>query len=329
MRTEQRTIVPFKGAAAADALLDLIVFEMSVEGSVARPAEEVERLHPTHLAALALKARFNFNDDAVGFLSTETGIAASNMLIVLVATGRVARRSSILAKWELSQMDSMPETLEILPSSIGMAALGDAGGFEVTALLRLRSGLKRKALQAHIAGTVLGRRSVAFRLPQDNPGLSPMALTREKREELGLPENSMTFVQCADLLDADDLTSRVSVYVDETILTELVVDNPATRQLQASLSIDVVIAMASQIHRELEDAGAVRGGFAEMADHNYSACANFLSRTCKSMQIAADSTNKENILDWARNSPALLRANLEHGWKVRDLTVRVIRGGES
>lgn len=329
MRTEQRTIVPFRGASAADALLDLIVFEMSFNGSAPTPAEEVERLHSEHLSALALTAKFGFSEDAVDRLAAETGIARSNMLLVLVATGNVARRSSILAKWELDKDVSDLGAHVIRPSSVGMAALGDAGGFTVTALIRLRSGLERKSLRAHVAGTVLSRRSVTFRLPQDNPGLSPIALTKELREDLGIPEHSMTFVRCDSLLENDDLTSRVSVYVDETILSELTVDTPATRQLQASLSIDIVIAMASQIHRELEEVGAVRGAFAELAKQNYSASSNFLERTCKSMRVPVDTAHKENILDWARNDPASLRAHLEHGWKVRDLTVRVMRGGEA
>jgi hypothetical protein len=44
---------------------------------------------------------------------------------------------------------------------------------------------------------------------------------------------------------------------------------------------------------------------------------------------AARMRQKEEILDWARNDPARLRAHLEHGWKVRDLTVRVMRGGDA
>ena len=110
MRTEQRTIVPFRGASAADALLDLIVFEMSIDGSAPKPAEEVERLHPEHLAALALTAKFGFEEDAVDRLAAETGITRSNMLLVLVATGNVARRSSILAKCRCSKSLRFPET---------------------------------------------------------------------------------------------------------------------------------------------------------------------------------------------------------------------------
>ena len=138
----------------------------------------------------------------------------------------------------------------------------------------------------------------------------------------------MTFVQCDSLLESDDLTERVSVYVDESILSELTVDTPATRQLQAGLSIDIVIAMASQIHRELEEAGTTRGEFATTVQEAYASCSAFLDRTCKSMRSPLDLKHKDDILDWARNDPARLRAHLEHGWKVRDLTVRVMRGGE-
>lgn len=329
MRTEQRTIVPFKGASAAAALLDEIVFDMSIAGSAPTPAEEVERVHPEHLVELSLTAKFGFGEEAVERLATESGIARSNLLLVLVATGNVARRSSILAKWELDKDISKIESHPILPSEIGKASLGDAAGFSVTALIRLRSGLERMPLRAHVAGTVLGRRSVTFRLPQDNPGLSPIPLTRERREELGIPERAMTFVQCDSLLESDDLTERVSVYVDETILSELTVDTPATRQLQAGLSIDIVIAMASQIHRELEEAGTTRGEFAATVQESYASCSAFLARTCKSMQVPTDLKRKEEILDWARNDPARLRAHLEHGWKVRDLAVRVMRGGEA
>ena len=328
MRTEQRTIVPFKGSSAADALLDLIVFEMSIDGSSAKPAEEVERLHPDHLATLRLTARLPFTEEAIERLAAEADIDRGDMLLMLVATGNVARRSAVLAKWTLNEDASTFVPYAILPSPAANPALGDAGGFTVTMLIRLRSGLERIPLRAHVAGTVLARRSVTFRLPQDNPGLSPIALTKEKREELGLPEQCMTFVQSDSLLEADDLTTRVSVYVDETILSELVIDTPATRQLQASLSIDIVIAMASQIHKELEETGAVPGSFAETATQNYASCSNFLARTCKSMRVPSDNLNKENILDWARNDPARLRAHLEHGWKVRDLTVKVMRGGE-
>jgi len=329
VRTEQRTIVPFKGAAAASALLDEIVFDMSIAGSAPTPAEEVERVHPEHLVELSLTAKFGFGEEAVERLATESGIARSNLLLVLVATGNVARRSSILAKWELDKDVWKTESHPILPSEIGKASLGDAAGFSVTALIRLRSGLERMPLRAHVAGTVLGRRSVTFRLPQDNPGLSPIPLTRERREELGIPERAMTFVQCDSLLESDDLTERVSVYVDETILSELTVDTPATRQLQAGLSIDIVIAMASQIHRELEEAGTTRGEFAATVQESYASCSAFLARTCKSMQVPTDLKRKEEILDWARNDPARLRAHLEHGWKVRDLAVRVMRGGEA
>lgn len=328
MRTEQRTIVPFKGASAAEAILDLIDFEMSIAGSAPKPAEEVERVHPEHLASLALVARFKFDDEAIERLATESGIARNNLLLVFVATGNVARRSSILAKWELDKDLTTIERHTITPSDIGKAALSDAAGFSVTALIRVRSGIERRPLRAHVAGTVLGRRSVTFRLPQDNPGLSPIPLTKERREEMGLPEHCMTFVQCDSLLESDDLTERVSVYVDETILSELTVDTPATRQLQAGLSIDIVIAMASQIHRELEEAGTTRGEFAATVQESYASCSAFLDRTCKSMRSPIDIKHKEDILDWARNDPARLRAHLEHGWKVRDLTVRVMRGGE-
>lgn len=327
MRTEQRTIVPFKGASAAEALLDSITFDMSIDGSAPTPAEEVERIHPAHLPSLSLAARFAFSESDLDHLAEETGIARSNMLLVLVATGNVARRSGILAKWELDKDLSEPINHVIKPSSSGMAAIGDASGFAVTALIRLRSGLERVPLRANVAGTVLARRSVSFRLPQDNPGLSPIPLTVERRAELGLPEHCMTFVQCDSLLEADDLTSRVSVYVDEAILSELTVETPITRQIQAGLSIDVVIAMASQIHRELEESGATRGSFAETAAKSYTACGTFLARTCKAMGVDDDFSHKEEILDWARNNPALLRANLEHGWGIRDLTKRMMREG--
>jgi hypothetical protein len=329
VRTEQRTIVPFKGASAAESLLDSITFEMSIAGSAPKAAEEVERVHPAHLATLSLTARFGFADELIDRLAVESGIARSNMLLVFVATGNVARRSSILAKWELHNDLSKIGTHAIRPSEVGNAALSDAAGFSVTALVRLRSGLERKPLRAHVAGTVLGRRTVTFRLPQDNPGLSPIPLTKERRDELGLPEDCMTFVNCDSLLESDSLTDRVSVYIDETILSELTVDTPATRQLQAGLSIDIVIAMASQIHRELEEAGTTRGEYAETVQQTYASCSAFLERTCKSMRLPVEAKYKEDILDWARNDPARLRAHLEHGWKVRDLTVRVMRGGEA
>lgn len=337
MRSEQRTIVPFRGATEADAILDAITFEMSIAGSAPTAAEEVERVHPEHLPSLSLAARFDFDETAIDRLVEKSGVARSNLMLVMVATGNVTRRSSILAKWNLSENVSAVGVHPIKPSEIGGAALGDAAGFSVTALIRLRKGQPREPLKAHVAGTVLGRRSVTFRLPQDNPGLSPIPLTKERREELGLPEHCMTFVHCDSLLEADDLIERVSVYVDETILAELTMDTPATRQLQASLSIEIVIAMAGQIHRELEEAGTARGEYAATVQQSYASCRAFLDRTRKSMRSLAEADDsesarmrqKEEILDWARNDPARLRAHLEHGWKVRDLTVRVMRGGEA
>jgi hypothetical protein len=309
-RSESALIRPFINLHHADAPLEnvrLLVGDAEHEpGAVVLPEEE---LAGARLAVMLPEP------DNIRAAVEKTPVPVVDCGLVVLATGRTHRATHVILQHYLRIADYDSELL--LDRSKADLVLNDRAGFTLTVAVVLLNGLVPEPLRPHMAGTWLARRDFRVSVEQSETSFSPEELTQAIREHHGLPEGSLRYVHVEGVLDEEELSDAVRVYVDADVLS-LLLANPtdsSALQMQIELAIHATEMVAIAISRELSEGGEPTPEALEV----YPAALRFfqnLARTLKTDLAAALALADE---------PSRLRAHLEAAFDARKASVVALK----
>jgi DNA-binding PucR family transcriptional regulator len=123
-----------------------------------------------------------------------------------------------------------------------------------------------------------------------------------------------------NLLQADDLSEVVTVYLDSEILNLLLIDesDEVSKQMQASLVIQTIETVVHGISQSLRDDGQ---SISELSDEV--GAFRFMAQLSSNLKVSM-----EEIIQFSLSNPAILRAKLESQFKIRTLNEQLLKGGQ-
>jgi hypothetical protein len=180
---------------------------------------------PTQVAKLGLS--LNFEADRV---ELENGFAAAKLvktdvnLVIRIRdrnTG-VLRDSEIIDRVAYTDFGSKFVISEREAVRKSYIAENQFTGFKLEVFLVLGKTKDYNPLAPWLKGTILGSAYFEFSSVPQFDSIQPIELTKEIREDLGLPKSTWAYVDFANsFLEADELEGCLSFFVDKDILTKI------------------------------------------------------------------------------------------------------------
>lgn len=256
MSSERRVVRPFIGLEPFQKAMDAVrarigEFDLEPGGRVTVPSNSF-RHDP--LVVLLTREGVDSQDlrDELIRATEAIDLDSSAVELVVVASTRRLKLSQLVHRSPLSDPDSVPASV-ILTRATVQALQTPFGGCDVEVALILATAIDGKPLRPRRLGTWLGRATFHVRTDLGGLGFTPRALTDEIRKELGLPLDTVRYVEIQPELVVEPATAdeSVTLYVDERVLSSLN-QNPNTpwaRSMQRQLFLDVVAAIVRDVSR--------------------------------------------------------------------------------
>lgn len=311
IRSETTLVRPYAKIDAADAPLDCVrVLVNGAEhapGAIVLPSEEI--------TGSKISIRLPTSKELLDAVDS-TVVPTIDCGLVVLASGKSHRASRVIVQSYL-KTDDWPQLLE-LPRQPDDIVLNDRFGFTLTVAVVLLHDLTAEPLRPHMAGTWLARREFTISPEREDTSFSPEALTEEIRAHHQLPAGVLQYVEVGYWQDADLLSDEVRVYMDPEVLS-LLLANPSdgsSVQMQIELAVLATEVVAVTIARELSTSGAAT----ESLLGPYAAAARFFANVARTTDLSVD-----DVLHFAANEPARLRAHLEASFGANAATVRALK----
>lgn len=333
MSSEKRLLRPYVGLDAFQDILD--EFRLVVGGLKADALQPRLSLPATsflHDPTVLLLA--GSQDAAEEALRRATGAAEeleippSDVELVVLASTPYLRLVDIVHRCPLDDLEALPQKITMVGDDEGVRALrAPIGGCDIEAFFVLRRSQPAKPLRPRRKGTWLGRIRFTLRTEMGELGFTPRFLTAAIREEHGLPDDAIRFVDVnVDALMEGDIHEAVELYVDEELLTQLnqSTNTPGARAFQRQLFLDAIGAMVRAARMtpfadvelvELE--GTVLGRLVDAA-----------ARGPAGESDAQRVARREHALVLLKEEPEVFISRLEAAARPRDDLRTVIAGGE-
>lgn len=247
-RSESALVRPFSGIDEADVPLDAV--RLTVGSVEYEPGAVV--LSEDDLASSSFKLTLPDPDELLKGVQNSV-VPDVDCGFVVVATGRTHRTSHVLQQTYAHKGGYDAEL--VLNRADAELIFNDRAGFSLTLAVVLMHDLTPEPLRPHMAGTWLARRDFRVSLEEEETAFSPEPLTPELLDFYKLPAGTLRYVHVEGVLDGDDLSEAVFVYVDSEVLN-LLLDSPTDAsvvQMQIELAIQVTEAVAQAISRELRE----------------------------------------------------------------------------
>lgn len=304
VRTESRSVRPFRGVDDVQALVSQAKLLVS-EDAPLLASGSVHQIEPLDFQNLDLRIRLPFSgDELVAAVSRAVPDVAAVKLVV-VTRASLLRRSHISAALPISS--SLPDLIQVTQSEPELVYRDQTGTDVLLAAVLMRE-LPRAPLVPHLPGTWLGLSRWRIR-PLRDFGFRIRELTDEKRDEVGLPKGSMTFVSVSgDIVGAGDesIADHVTQYVDAALLSRLrTTSSSTTAYLQAALVGDLLLQLAIQLPLLVKEHAGESLLTSETLQH-YPSAMDLFSRIA-----IASGTSVELLLYFAQEEPTRLRPILE------------------
>ncbi len=315
VRSEKYVIRPFVDLDAAEELFHNVRLCLDAQEHEAGPVV----LDQHTLSSADLVLRLPSPAEIVEAVE-RTPVAPIDCGLVVVAASNSNRRSCVVFR-DYARYLTFGQELEI-DREIDPLVFKDRGGFVITVALVLLHELQSEPLRPHLVGTWLARRE--FRLIPERAefSFSPEPLTGDIRRQFGLPDRAPSYVRIDEdhLLTADELSSAVSVYLDDDILRLLQQsqNDALSIHIQSELAVTTMGAVAraavGAVSREVDGPAAPT----DVAD--YPAVEHFLTRLAKRLERETLSSLLSLIDD-----PDALEAHLRAAFDIRRFTLAALK----
>jgi hypothetical protein len=287
-----KVVRPFKGLEAIAAALGGAGFrlrengELITDDSIVVPVEDA--------GTIRLEAVHNLDRLALIDNLEQLGVAPNEVEVVLIATIGALKRSEVVHRIVLADLDDLSIDLtEATRSYVGVH-----GGFQIVFALTLKHDLPPKPLMPSGLGQWLSRKVVTIKPEQPNYEFKILPLTAEVRDRLKLPAGTTHFIETRGSINDPDtaLSEAVVVYFEEAIYNAFgrSASGAASTALQKSFLADIAAGMIIQEMTD-EDPSVAPG----------SALDQFFADLSKT-------TKKDRTLleTWARSDHAMFKAHV-------------------
>lgn len=310
-RSESALVRPFAGIGDADTPLDVVRFLVNADEHQAGAVV----LSDDVLATAKFAVRLPTADDVRAAVQ-KTVVPHVDCGLIVMATARSHRVSKVLLHEHLRTAD-WPTQITFTRSDTDLI-FNDRAGFTLTVAVVLLNDLSPKPLRPNMAGTWLARREFKVSPEVDETSFSPEPLTDEIREHLGLPKGVLRFVEVDGVLDEENLSDAVRVYVDEEVLNLLQANqtDSAAIQLQIELAVQATETVAVAIAKDLAHGAVPTVDSLETSP----AAKRFYENLARTL-----GTTLADILELATNQAPALRAFLEAAFDMRAATSTALK----
>lgn len=322
--TSSIEIRPFSGFDAIGGALDQCV--LIVDGDSESRERRVEAGRNALASAKTLRISLT-----PGFLELAKGVDRTLESVALQAYVfmKTTRRTFALVRpVPLANIDG---------ESVEVEVPGDANGQDLIVELSLLGEIGSDATGIKPPKHALVARSVTSFVNEREPNTFPRkALNAEARDYLNsigcaVMPGTMHFVEFKQELLGEGFAESLTIWIDEKIGPQLEEksDSEAAMSVNKSIAIDVAISIGNQAWDEASAGGTskdtARGRFAEGLD-----CTNWLAQKHREAfggRLSKDSSARQRAADFAEacsSRPELVRARLQHAWKVLSTTERLL-----
>lgn len=320
VRTETRVIRPFLGLERAEELATRSELKIGNSkfgcGSVILPNHRIKERGFVFLPNLKKQDLL----DACKAAS----VTPQNVSYVVFASSKMHRVSISIYEYPLDSKRELETELhldDLAESELSRLVFLDSTGFDLYAVLILVNTEKEKALKPSQVGTWLCKSQFSIKPEVDVSSFAPEPLSDAVKEQFGLPKDCFSYVYLAEnLLQSEDLSEVVTVYLDPEVLNLLLIDetDDVSKQIQTSLVIQTVETVVQGIVRFMEEDGLA------LSDLDLSSgVLRFLEQLSANMRIST-----EDLIDISTGNFSLLRARLESYFKYRSINEQLLKGGQ-
>jgi hypothetical protein len=257
MSKETRTIRPFVGLDELGGLLDQAALRFGRERCGADETLAID-LTPHEFLLTPVSLEWAVDEEAFSQLNERFSRATSaarlqleSLSFVVVATSGFLKIADVLLHHPAADLEQLPRVTALTDPPRCRALSAPFSGFAVTLYLLLTETLAPEPLRPHLKGSWLARTTFTVETSLAAAILPPTPLTKEKREELGLPARVVRYLDFGehDLLASYRDQERPTFYIDDGLLAELNAKRtaPQTHLLQSpsrSPSPDVTYELA-------------------------------------------------------------------------------------
>lgn len=331
MSSEKRLVRPYEGVNAFQQILSAA--HVMVGGRRAEAEQRVtipsnSFLHDPVVIVLAdddedLEKKRRTALDA----AQSIGLEGSDVEFLVLASTPYLRLLDIAHRARLDQPGALARTITLQGSDDGVRALRTpAGGCDIELVFCLASEQPRRPLRPHRLGTWLGRTRFRLRTDLGELGFTPRPLTRAKRTELGLPEETIRYVEVEpSALLQEDVGSAVELYVDDELLSHLSLSPGTTgaRSVQRQLFLDVVAAIVRAAQR-LDDLDDIQ--LADIEDTVLHRIVDLAALHSPGETTSEAKERREKALALLKNDPEMFVARIESTASPRKDLIAVVKG---
>jgi hypothetical protein len=263
MSTERPIVRPFTGLEKFEELAASLHLDVrDVTNTVTRLEPSTTARYANHeVAGLGLALHLGWDADEIAAAAEAARISTDSIGCLLIAEDSFLKERVVLESWAVTDV---PPSWVIAERGGGRcpALSNPFGGFDLEVVIVLQEELtERLVFRPHRKGTVLAAAHFAVRSSGNGSGLDPVPLDEDTRRSQGLPPGTVLFVEAnGELWDAEDMSTVVTVYVNEALLGSLATSRGPERALVSrQLAIDTWSQIVMLLSREAADHGEWNG----------------------------------------------------------------------
>jgi hypothetical protein len=319
-RTETRIVRPFIGLELAEELTLRSI--LKIGNSPYSPGTIMLPAHKLKERGFILQTNFDSTDLMTACKSA--GIKPKDVIYQVFASSRMLRVSTLIYEYSIESDKDISAEINIddeSSSEFDRLVFLDSTGFDLHCVITLTKSSDAKALTPRRVGTWISKCTFSVKPEIDMSSFAPEPLSDLIKSQFHLPKDAYSFVYLADnLLQADDLSEVVTVYLDSEILNLLLIDesDEVSKQMQASLVIQTIETVVHGISQSLRDDGQ---SISELSDEV--GAFRFMAQLSSNLKVSM-----EEIIQFSLSNPAILRAKLESQFKIRTLNEQLLKGGQ-
>jgi len=320
VRTETRFVRPFVGLGQSEELIERAILKQGSSeytyGPVVLPGHKIREG--------SFQIVTNVKLEELKSACKAAKVPPDSTKYVVFANSRSLRKSTLIFEQSIADDRKFPDLIEVEDAyndELSRYVFKDTAGFLLTVALVVVEELPRKALVASQAGTFLARGTFSIKPEEDFSNFSPEPLTDLLREQFGLPKNSLTYIHLGEgLLQAEDISEVVTVYLDTDVLNLLLQDESdgSSKLVQTNLAIQTVETLTRAIKQELDSDGlSIDDLGVESGGHHF--LAKLSDEFHKEMQ---------EVLDMAVEDSQRFHSFLESRFKSLETTENLLKGAQ-
>jgi len=261
--TETRTVRPFVGVEGLEDALEGSVLHFGLDRcpGAGDNRDILVDLLPEEFLRRSISLEWAPDDEAFSVLkkqmaksAEEAGIKLAALSLWVIAENAYMKHSDPVFKCSLDKLKTLERKVDLVDLIDGNKARAPAflcpsSGFRVTAYILLSQPRKRTPLSPHLIGTWLAKSKFGVHTSASQGGFSMTPLTKEEREKLGLPKQTMRFFEFGDhnVFEPHSGQNPPLFYVDDGLLSQLQAHKtPPSEAIQLQLALDMQLAIIRQ-----------------------------------------------------------------------------------